>query len=151
MTPRRLLGALLLAVLIASCAGKTEPAPVTTAPLAPADEDRGRELAAAFADGFAAAVKCGDFELWRPLIPAGQREKMTPETFFRIRGELAETLGELQECSYFGVLRRGDLRDHLWKLSFVRDGKARDALFLVRVFREPGAPPQISGFGIKRF
>ena len=74
--------------------------------------------------------------------------KMTPETFFRIRGELAETLGELQECSYFGVLRRGDLRDHLWKLSFVRDGKARDALFLVRVFREPGAPPRAVGVSL---
>ena len=110
-----------------------------------------RELAAAFAEGFISAVKSGDFEQWRPLIPESRRGGLTAEVFARIRRELAETLGELREGTYFGVLRKGDLHDHLWKLSFVRDGKTRDALFLVRVFREKNAPPEIGGFGVKRF
>lgn len=151
MNPGRLLVAAALTLFGCSCAWKKAPDPVTAAPLDAADEVRGRELAAAFAEGFISAVKSGDFEQWRPLIPESRRGGLTAEVFARIRRELAETLGELREGTYFGVLRKGDLHDHLWKLSFVRDGKTRDALFLVRVFREKNAPPEIGGFGVKRF
>ena len=135
-----------------SCAtGPEKPEAVTPHPFRAADESRGRAVAEAFAEGFVAAVKRDDFSAWQPVLPDRDKSRITPEIFARMRAELTDLCGELESGAYFGVLCSGDLRDHLWKLRFIRDGRVREVLFLVRVFRREGGEPEISGFGVKRF
>ena len=147
----RLFAAFAAAVLCCSCVGTKKPEPVKLESFTAEDEAAGKRTAAAFAEGFVTAIRNNDFEAWRPLIPTDKPSRITPEIFAGIRRELNESFGPLESARYIGQLQKGDLRDHLWKLRFVRDGKVNEVVFLVRVFRAKSGKPEISGFGIKRF
>ena len=147
----RLSAALAALVLCCSCAGTKKPEPVKLEPFTANDAAEGKRTASAFAEGFVTAIRNNDFEAWRPLISTDKPTRITPEIFAGIRGELNASFGQLENASYIGELQKGDLRDHLWKLRFVRDGKVNEVIFLVRVFRTENGKPAISGFGIKRF
>ena len=146
--------AILLPLTGVSCAWKkpAAPKPVELAPFTPADEDGGRKLATAFAEGFLAALKSGDFAVWKPVIPPSKADKLTPEFFRKIRTEVSEMLRTPAGAAYLGDLQKGEMRDHLWKLRFLKDGKVNEVVLQVRVVRTKGSgKPEISGFGIKRF
>ena len=143
--------ALVAAILCASCAETKKPEPVKLEPFTAEDAATGKRTAAAFAEGFVTAVRDDNFEAWRPLIPTDKPTRITPEIFAGIRKELSESFGKLESMQYMGELQKGDLRDHLWKLRFVRDGKTNEVVFLVRVFQAEGGKVAVSGFGIKRF
>ena len=148
----RLFAALAALVLCCSCAGTgKKPESVKLEPFTANDAAEGKRTASAFAEGFVTAIRNNDFEAWRPLIPTDKPTRITPEIFAGIREELNASFGQLENALYIGELQKGDLRDHLWKLRFVRDGKVNEVVFLVRVFRTQSGKPEISGFGIKRF
>ncbi|MCI5779929.1 MAG: hypothetical protein MR051_08995 [Lentisphaeria bacterium] len=152
MSRARIIMAAIAAALAGfSCARPEKPEAVTPQPFRATDESRGRAVAEVFAEGFITAVKRNDFSAWQPVLPDREKSRITPEIFARMRTELTELCGELESGTYFGVLCSGDLRDHLWKLRLVRDGRVREVIFLVRVFRREGGEPEISGFGVKRF
>ena len=143
--------ALAAAILCCSCAGTKKPDPVKLEPFTANDAAAGQRTATAFAEGFVTAVRDDNFEAWRPLIPTDKPTRITPEIFADIRKELNGSFGQLENARYIGELQKGDLRDHLWKLRFVRDGRVNEVIFLVRVFQSQSGKPEISGFGIKRF
>jgi len=140
-------------LLLVSCAEKSpsSTAAVKLQPFTKETETRSLKMSTAFADGFAEAVKTGDFKYWQQVLPPHVAAKVTPEVFKKMCGELAETFGKLESSTFFGTLENGNLRDNLWKLRFVKDGKVREVLYLVRVYCAENGQPEISGFGIRRF
>ena len=140
-------------LLLVSCAGvdPSGQAAVKLQPFSPESELRSREISQSFAAGFVAAVKNGDFKLWQQVMPPHIAAKITPEVFRQMCRELDSTLGKLESGTLFGTLQNGNLRDNLWKLHFVKDGRSREVLYLVRVYCSENNEPEISGFGIRRF
>lgn len=144
-----------LPVLLASCAGKSAaPAAVAAVklqPFSPENETESLKISTVFADGFAAAVKAGDFKFWQQVLPEHIAAKISLEIFQKMCRELETGFGKLESAVFFGTLQNGNLRDNLWKLRFVKDGKVREVLYLVRVYCRENGKPEISGFGIRRF
>ena len=140
-------------VLSSGCAGKSEtpPPPVKLLPFNAENEQKSLAVSTEFAGAFAAALQNGDFKLWQDKMPQHIAGKVTPEIFSRMCREVEEMLGKLENSSYFGTLQNGNLRDNFWKLRFVKDGKVREVLYMVRVYCTENGDPEISGFGIKRF
>ena len=68
-----------------------------------------------------------------------------------MRRELQELFGSMTGFRHLGTLRKGDLRDHLWVMSFDKEGKVNEVVYLVRVFCAGNGLPEISGFGVRRF
>ena len=114
-------------------------------------EKSGFDAASRFADGFASAVKSGDFSAWQKEMPPHIRSKVSAAEFKRMRGELHSLFGNMSSARYLGTLRKGDLRDHLWAVSFEKDGKVNEVVYLVRVYCSENGLPEISGFGVRRF
>lgn len=114
-------------------------------------ERAGKQLAADFASAFFSAVQKKDFALWQRVLSGSAAQKMSPELFGKMVQELELTLGTLDTTDYLGVLHKDSLRDHLWKMRFVKNGKTRDVIYLVRVWSPETNTPEISGFGIRRF
>ncbi len=115
-----------------------------------ASEAAGQKRAAAFANGFAQALKNGDFSLWQTQMPEHVKSRVDAGIFARMREELTGMFGEFESGRYLGSLQNRDLRDHLWVLRFKKDGNVREIIYLVRIFRNEKGLPEISGFGVKR-
>ena len=109
------------------------------------------DAASRFASGFAAAVETGDFAAWHKEMPPHIRNRINAEKFGKMRGELQELFGKMTGFRHLGTLRKGDLRDYLWVMSFDKDGKVNEVVYLVRVFCAGNGLPEISGFGVRRF
>lgn len=148
-----LLGAALL--LGTSCAsGKKQPeksAAVKLLEFSEASEKSGFAAAERFADGFAAAVKSGNFAEWQQVMPPHVRSRVNSASFTEMRRELQEIFGNMSGFRFLGTLRKGDLRDHLWVISFDKNGKSHEVIYLVRVYCAENGSPEISGFGVRRF
>ncbi len=114
-------------------------------------EKSGFDAASRFASGFAAAVKTGDFAAWQQEMPPHIRSRINVEKFGGMRRELQELFGSMTGFRHLGTLRKGDLRDHLWVMSFDKEGKVNEVVYLVRVFCAGNGLPEISGFGVRRF
>lgn len=145
-----------LLLTAAGCRTAGEPAAKPELRAFSADDTRAaKETAAKFAEGFAASLKDGDFAHWRANMPEESAAKVGDSRFRDMRAELTAFFGEFTGAEFLGEIITGDLRNYLWKLSFVRKEKEKrqisEIVYFVRVFCEEGKPPAISGFGVKRF
>jgi hypothetical protein len=84
-------------------------------------------------------------------MPEHIKARVSAGSFAKMRAELQEMFGNLQNFTYLSSLQNRNLRDHLWVMRFEKAGEIREVMFLVRVFRNDRGVPEISGFGVKRF
>ena len=146
-----LFSAFLLALFLTSCSTTADTKKIDLREFSNDDEQYALTETREFTAQFCQSVKDGNFSHWQQVMPLNTQKKVTPEIFARMRKELIDNFGTLENFDFLGTLRKDTLLDYLWKLQFVKDGKKRDVIFLVRVFCENQRKPEISGFGIKRF
>jgi hypothetical protein len=144
--------AVIAGFLLASCAAPQAAQPqVKLQEFDRESEENGKAFADRFASGFAAAVKSGEFAQWQNTMPEHIKARVSAGSFAKMRAELQEMFGNLQNFTYLSSLQNRNLRDHLWVMRFEKAGEIREVMFLVRVFRNDRGVPEISGFGVKRF
>ncbi len=147
----QLFSALLLLFGSTSCSTTSDSKKIELREFSNDDEQYALTETREFTAKFCQSIKDGNFFHWQQVMPVNTGKKVTPEIFTRMRKELLDNFGTLENFDFLGTLRKDSLLDYLWKLQFVKDGKKRDVIFLVRVHCENKRKPEISGFGIKRF
>ena len=150
---------LLLLLLPVGCAssGGTEQTvrpEIVTAELS----DAARTEAEKYVEGFAAALKSGDYGVLEAVLPTAEgRRQVSREMFDSLRGELEREYGKLVDVGFFGELDQTLVRDYYWAFTFERRVESAERsgavsrvhlLYLVRVGSQDGRPV-ITGAGFR--
>lgn len=146
---------LLAAVMLAGCVSRPEAPEVQLREFTGGDDVLAQKAASDYMNGFAEALKTGDFAKWQPVLEAQGATEITPAKFERMRTELQSAFGTFESASCLGMLTTGNLRSYLWKFRFSREENGRtvirDVVFYTKIFCADGQNPAVSGFGVKVF
>ena len=148
--------------MLTGCAGKDaskeKPQSVQLEEFSSQDEAAALNLAGNFAGAFEKSLISGDFKHLEPMLPTpASGKKFSATDFSGMRNAMIQLYGTPRKLGYVTTLQQGKLRDMLWKITFERQktpgvpGEFFEILLCVRIFREPGNPPAVAGFFIKRF